>query len=94
MIAPFAADGSPEPRPLDETTHPAPLVAEPSLGKVAKILDEDGGGFGLEYDDTRGRKNRMRLDARTYEGAIREARSFLGVQPDDRDADGDRWTVE
>lgn len=62
--------------------------------KIGRILDEDGGYFGFEYDDTRGRKNRMRLDALTYEGAIREARSYLGIEANDCDADGDRWAVE
>jgi hypothetical protein len=85
-----------------------PLAREPSLAaapeppvairaspvKFGRILDEEGGSFALEYDDTRGQKNRMRLDALTYEGAIREARSFLGIQADDRDDDGDLWAIE
>ena len=61
--------------------------------KVALILDEAHGTFGLEYDDTRGRKQTMRLDALTYEGALREARSFLGIQETDRDEAGDRWIM-
>jgi hypothetical protein len=72
----------------------APRVTEDSPVKFGKILDEEGGCFALEYDDTRGQKNRMRLDAYTYEGAIREARSYLGIQEDDRDEDGDLWAVE
>jgi len=62
--------------------------------KVGRILDDNSGGFGLEYDDTRGQKNTMRLDALTYEGAVREARSFLGIRQDDYDEDGDRWALE
>ena len=61
----------------------------------AKILDEDNEGFfGLEYDNTRGTKNTMRLEALTYEGAIREAKSYLGINADDHDDDGKLWAVE
>jgi len=62
--------------------------------KSARILDEDGGAFGLEYDNTLGKKNMMRLDAFTYENAIREAKSFLGINTDDLDADGTQWDIE
>jgi len=62
--------------------------------KTARILDQDNGGFGLEYDDTRGAKNTMRLDALTYERAVREARSFLGIKGDNQDEDGTLWEVE
>jgi hypothetical protein len=62
--------------------------------KNARVLDADGGGVDLEYDDTRGSRNTMRLDALTYEGALREARSFLGIKADDQDADGDAWEVD
>jgi hypothetical protein len=62
--------------------------------KLAIILEEAHAQFALEYDDTLGRKNRMRLDASTYLNAIREARSFLGINPDDRDEAGDQWAVE
>jgi hypothetical protein len=48
----------------------------------------------MEYEDTLGRKSRMRLDASTYLSAIREARSYLGINPDDRDEAGDQWAVE
>ena len=71
-----------------------PLGTEVLTVKVARILDEEDGEFTLEYDDTRGQKNTMRLDALTYEGAIREGRSFLGIQEDDHDEDGDLWAVE
>src|SRR5215470_16073687 len=47
--------------------------------KLAIILEEAHAQFALEYDDTLGRKNRMRLEASTYLNAIREARSFLGI---------------
>ena len=62
--------------------------------KTAKILDQDLGTFGLEYDDNRGTKNMMRLDALTYETAIREAKSFLGINKDNQDEDGSLWEVE
>lgn len=58
------------------------------------ILDEGPEQFALEYEDTLGRKNRMRLDARTYERAISEARSFLGIDQNERDPAGDQWVVE
>ena len=62
--------------------------------KTARILEEAPGDFGLEYDTNVGRKNTTRLDARTYEKAIREAKSFLGITADDTDADGTLWNVE
>ncbi len=62
--------------------------------KFARILEESGGSFGLEYDNTLGKKNTMRLDALTYERAVREARSYLGINDEDRDADGEQWEVE
>jgi hypothetical protein len=62
--------------------------------KTARILDQEDDTFGLEYDDTRGTKNTMRLDALTYEKAIREAKSFLGIETDNHDADGNLWEVE
>jgi hypothetical protein len=62
--------------------------------KTARILDQDDGAFSLEYDDTRGTRNTMRLDALTYERAIREAKSFLGINEDNHDEDGTPWEVE
>jgi hypothetical protein len=62
--------------------------------KIARILDEADGAFGLEYDNTLGKKNTMRLDSQTYDSAIREARSFLGINADDCDADGTQWDIE
>ena len=61
--------------------------------KTARILDEGRGMFGLEYDNTRGARNTMRLDAFTYERAIQEAKSFLGINEDDHDDHGDLWDV-
>ena len=78
----------------DETGNAGPVVSETSPVKFGRILDEEEGEFTLEYDDTRGQKNTMRLDALTYEGAVREARSFLGIQSDDHDEAGDLWAVE
>jgi hypothetical protein len=94
MIPSPTAEGSPAAAAAGETVRTEPLVTQAPRVKVARILDEEGGEFGLEYDDTRGQKNTMRLDALTYEGAIREARSFLGIQEDDHDEDGDLWAVE
>jgi hypothetical protein len=62
--------------------------------KRATILDQAAGEFALEYDNNLGRKNQMRLDANTYENALREARSFLGIRDDDHDEAGDHWTIE
>jgi hypothetical protein len=62
--------------------------------KIARILDQADERFALEYDNTLGKKNTMRLDALTYERAIREARSFLGINSDDHDEDGNEWQVE
>jgi hypothetical protein len=62
--------------------------------KLATILDEGPYKFALEYENTLGKKNQMRLDAETYEKALREARSFLGINQDDHDEAGDQWAVE
>jgi len=62
--------------------------------KTARILDQEHDTFGLEYDDTRGTKNRMRLDSHTYEKAIQEAKSYLGINEENQDADGNLWEVE
>jgi len=53
-------------------------------------VDEEGDTFTLEYDTTVGTRNVMRLDAATYEAAIREAKAFLGIT-EDRDEDGNFW---
>lgn len=62
--------------------------------KIARILDRERDTFALEYDDTRGEKNTMRLDSLTYEKAIREAKSFLGIDDDNHDEEGTVWQVE
>ena len=62
--------------------------------KTARIVDLDPETFYLEYDDTRGTKNRMRLDAFTYENALREAKTFLEINEDNHDADGNLWELE
>ena len=36
----------------------------------------------------------MRLDALTYEKAIQEAKSYLGINDDNQDPDGNLWEVE
>ena len=62
--------------------------------KVARILDESGGTFRLEFDNTLGHKQNSRLDAKTYEQALREARAYLGIGDEDRDSGGDQWDIE
>jgi len=62
--------------------------------KTGKILEQEDETFGLEYDDTRGTRNTMRLDALTYERAIREAKSYLGINAENLDDDGTLWEIE
>ena len=62
--------------------------------KIARILDEPGGTFRLEYSDTLGRKQNTSLDAMTYGQALREARSYLEIGEGDRDSDGAQWDIE
>jgi hypothetical protein len=62
--------------------------------KIGVILDQQFGAFGLEYDNTLGKKHTMRLEALTYEKAIREAKSFLGIDAEDHDQDGTLWQLE
>ena len=66
----------------------------PEKLKIARVLDQSGGGFTLEYENTLGKKNTMRLDASSYEGAVREARSYLGINAEGSDADGIEWHVK
>ena len=61
--------------------------------KIGRILDQDNGAFGLEYDTTRGQKSTMRLDALSYEKAVREAKSYLGIMEDDLDGEGVLWDI-
>ena len=62
--------------------------------KIARVVDRPNGYFGLEYDNTRGEKNSMHLDALDYEAAIREAKSFLGIDDDNRDEEDVLWDLE
>ena len=61
--------------------------------KIARILDAPGGSFRLEYD-TPGHKQNTRLDAMSYEQALREARSYLEIGDDDCDSEGAQWDIE
>ncbi len=62
--------------------------------KIARILDEEGGSFRLEYDNDLGHKQNNRLDALTYEQALREAKGYLEIGDDDRDPEGAQWAIE
>ncbi len=62
--------------------------------KIARILDEEGGTFRLEYDNARGQKQNTRLDAMTYEQALREAKGYLEIGEHDRDPEGAEWDIE
>ena len=73
---------------------PASVIQMERRMKIAKILDQAADTFAVEYDNTLGKKNHMRLEATTYEGAIREARSYLGIDEQSTDADGTLWHVE
>ena len=65
-----------------------------TLMKIARILDEPGGTFRLEFDDTLGHKQNTRLDAMSYEQALREARSYLEISDADCDSEGAQWDIE
>jgi len=72
-----------------------PVEAKPPRPmKQAIISEEVEGVFVLEYDNTVGKKHTMRLDALTYENAMSEARSFLGINADDHDEAGGQWMVQ
>jgi hypothetical protein len=62
--------------------------------KIARILDEEGGTFRLEYDNDLGQKQNTRLDALGYEQAVREAKGYLEIGEDDRDSRGAQWEIE
>jgi len=62
--------------------------------KIARILDEPGGAFRVEYDNARGNKQNTRLEAMSYEQALREARSYLEIGDDERDSEGAEWNIE
>lgn len=56
--------------------------------KIARVLDAEGGGFGLNYDSAMGEKNLVRPDAVSCEKAIREAEFYLNIITDHFEADG------
>jgi hypothetical protein len=62
--------------------------------KTARIVDLENASFGLEYDNNLGKRNAMRLDAATYDNAILEAKSFLGINRKNVDDEGTLWEVE
>ncbi len=62
--------------------------------KIARILDEEGGSFRLEYDNDLGHKQNNRLDALTYAQALREAKGYLEIGEDDLDPAGAQWEIE
>jgi hypothetical protein len=62
--------------------------------KTARILEEEDESFGLEYDNNLGQKNTMRLEAATYERAVREAKIFLGIGEENLDSDGTEWKID
>ena len=62
--------------------------------RIARILDEEGGTFRLEYDNDQGHKQNTRLDALTYEQALREAKGYLEIGKDDHDPEGAQWEIE
>ena len=64
------------------------------MTKIAQIIDLPGDRFRLEYEDTLGRKNSMRLESSTYDNALREAKTFLGINEQDLDADGNIWEMQ
>jgi len=62
--------------------------------KIARILDEPGGTFRVEYDNARGNKQNTRLEATSYEQALREAKSYLEIGEDGRDSEDAEWDIE
>ena len=62
--------------------------------KIARILDERGGTLRLEYDNARGQKQSTRLEAVTYEQALREAKGYLEIGDDNLDPEGAQWDIE
>jgi hypothetical protein len=65
----------------------------PAPSKRAIIVDQEDEAYGVEYDNTIGSKNTMRLEATNYEDAILEAKSFLGITKD-RDEHGTVWEID
>jgi hypothetical protein len=79
------------PPDLDENAPPDASLDSPV--KRAVILYEDDDSFAVEYDNTIGTRNTMRLEATIYEDAILEIKSFLGIT-DNRDQDGTVWEID
>jgi hypothetical protein len=75
---------------LDQNAAPVAPLLNPM--KRALILDQENEAFGVEYDNTIGTRNTMRLEAITYEGAILETKSFLGIT-ENRDEHGTVWEI-
>ena len=72
----------------------AASVASPGNAmKRAIILDQEDEAFSVEYDNTIGTRNTMRLEATTYEEAILETKAFLGIT-ENRDEDGSVWEID
>jgi hypothetical protein len=79
------------PPSLDENA--APVAPIHNSMKRALIVDQEDEAFGVEYDNTIGSKNTMRLEATNYEDALLEAKSFLGIT-EDRDEHGTVWEID
>jgi len=75
----------------DENATPVAPISHPL--KRAIILDQEDESFGVEYDNTIGTRNTMRLEAATYEDAILETKSFLGIT-ENRDEAGTVWEID
>ena len=71
----------------------APVACAGNSMKRAIILDQEDAAFGVEYDNTIGARNTMRLEATTYEGAILETKACLGIT-ENRDEDGTVWEID
>jgi hypothetical protein len=79
------------PPSLDENAPPDASLPVPV--KRAVILYQEDEAFGVEYDNTIGTKNTMRLEATAYEDAILEIKSFLGIT-ENRDEHGTVWEID
>lgn len=79
------------PPAFDENAAPVAPIDNPL--KRAIILDQEDESYGVEYDNTIGTRNTMRLEATTYEDAILETKSFLGIT-ENRDEAGTVWEID
>ena len=70
-----------------------PAASFPNPLKRAIILDQEDEAYGVEYDNSIGTRNTMRLEASTYEDAILEIKSFLGIT-ENRDEEGTLWEID